>query len=145
MKDSNISMHLDIHELLEQINYVLSMQKKQPLICLDKPTEDITNEAIKFSFYTLDNTQQKDDLISELQKLIEDGKNKQNEMIVEYNTFKEKFNSLFKQYKEYLNNFEDIMEKNSKYIDSLEIKMNEIRKNIPNKIRQLTYLLFNNY
>ena len=44
------------------------------LICLDKMTDDIAKEAIDYSFDTLEKTQQKDDLISELQSIVDDEK-----------------------------------------------------------------------
>ena len=53
---------------------MLIKQEMKPLICLDKINDDITEKAINFSIFTIDNTQQKDDLISELQELIEVGK-----------------------------------------------------------------------
>ena len=46
----------------------------KPLIYLDKINDDIAEEAINFSIFTIDKTQPKDDLISELQELIEVGK-----------------------------------------------------------------------
>ena len=104
------------HELLGQINYVLSKQQKKPLICLDKATEDITDEAIKFSFTTLDDAQQKDECISELQQLLEDVVNKQREMILEYDRLDEKSQE-----------HKALNQKNLKYIKDLEAKLKEIR------------------
>ena len=108
------------HELLGQINYILSKQQKKPLICLDKATEDITDEAIKFSFTTLDDAQQKDECISELQQLLEDVVNKQREMIREYVGLDEKDNKLSQEHKA-------LNQKNLKYIKDLEAKLKEIR------------------
>ena len=130
------------YEFLAQINYVLLKQGKKPLICLDKITDDITEEAIQFSFYTLDKTTQiKDDLTSELNQLVEVGKKKQNEILLKYNDLLGKYNEMSSEYnaiskeykaksKEYTeckNNFENILQENSKYIDSLEIRIKEIR------------------
>ena len=109
------------HELLDQINYVLDKQEKKPLICLDKITDDIAEEAIKFSFLTIDNTQQKDDLISELQRLIEVGKKNQKEMIIQYN-------ELDRKYSTYKKNYESLIQTNSKNVAELELKMKEIQK-----------------
>ena len=125
--------------LLDQINYVLLKQNKEPLICLDKTTDDITEEAISFS---LNKTQNKDDLISELNQLVEVGKKKQNEILLNYNDLLGKYNAMSKEYnemskkykaksKEYMeckNNFESIIQENSKCIENLEIKVKEIRK-----------------
>ena len=104
------------HELLGQINYVLSKQQKKPLICLDKATEDITDEAINFSFTTLDDAQQKDECISELQQLLDDVVNKQREMILEYDRLVEKSQE-----------HKALNKKNLKYIKDLEAKLKEIR------------------
>ena len=125
--------------LLDQINYVLLKQNKEPLICLDKTTDDITEEAISFS---LNKTQNKDDLISELNQLVEVGKKKQNEILLNYNDLLGKYNAMSKEYnemskkykaksKEYMeckNNFESIIQENSKCIENLEIKVKEIKK-----------------
>ena len=43
----------------------------KPLIYLDKINDDIAEEAINFSIFTIDNTQPKDDLISEISSLAE--------------------------------------------------------------------------
>ena len=110
------------HELLGQINYVLSKQQKKPLICLDKATEDITDEAINFSFTTLDDAQQKDECISELQQLLEDVVNKQREMILEYDRLVEKSQE-----------HKALNQKNLKYIKDLEAKLKEIRNKYSNQ------------
>ena len=116
------------HELLDQINYVLEKQEKKPLICLDKITDDIAEEAIKSSFLSADNTQRKDDLISEIQQLIENAKKKQDEMIVKHKELDVKFSRLIEEWKINLNILKDIIQRNSEHINELELKLKEIKK-----------------
>ena len=125
------------HELLDQINYVLIKQEMKLLIYLDKINDDIAEEAINFSIFTIDNTQPKDDLISELQELIEVGKKNQNKMTVEYDELKRKYSTMSRNYEEYKKKFEDIIQTNSINIMNLELKIKELQKNIQNKIRKL--------
>ena len=116
------------HELLDQINYVLIKQEMKPLIYLDKINDDIAEEAINFSIFTIDNTQPKDDLISELQELIEVGKKNQNKMTVEYDELKRKYSTMSRNYEEYKKKFEDIIQTNSINIMNLELKIKELQK-----------------
>ena len=76
----------------------------KPLIYLDKINDDIAEEAINFSIFTKDNTQPKDDLISELQELTEVGKKNQNKMTVEYDELKRKYSTMSRNYEEYKKN-----------------------------------------
>ena len=118
------------HELLDQINYVLIKQEMKPLICLDNINDDIAEEAINFSIFTIDNTQPKDDLISELQELIKVGKKNQNKMTVEYDELKRKYSTMSRNYEEYKKKFEDIIQTNSINIMNLELKIKELQKKI---------------
>ena len=86
-------------ELLDEINYVLSKQNMDALICLDKMTDDIAKEAIDYSFDTLEKTQQKDDLISELQSIVDDEKKRQYEIELENRVLKEQYDKLTDDYK----------------------------------------------
>ena len=123
-------------ELLDEINYVLSKQNMDALICLDKMTDDIAKEAIDYSYDTLEKTQQKDDLISELQSIVDDEKKRQYEIELENRVLKEQYDKLTDDYKKLTQdykNFRNICEEKNKQrsnqINNLEAKIKEIRQN----------------
>ena len=90
-------------ELLEEINYILYKLNKQPIISLDKITDDIAEEAIN---YSLKNTEtiSSNKYISELEQIAENAENiqkeykKQNQKLQgEYNALIQRFNNIFKE------------------------------------------------
>jgi hypothetical protein len=121
------------YELFEQINYVLLKQNMGVLNCLDKLTDDIAKEAIDYSFDTSEKTQQKDDLISELQNIIDDEKKKQYEINLENRALKEQYDKLTKEYKKFQNICEEKNKERSNHINNLEIKIKEIRQKYTNQ------------
>ena len=115
--------------LLEQINYVLLQQNMKVLISLDKPTDDITNEAIKYSIDTSVSSKKKDDVISKLVKLLEEEKKKQNDYALQNITLKKEYDKLSQAYEEFNNKCKNIDIERSNHINELENKINTIRQN----------------
>ena len=107
---------------------MLLQQNMEALFSLDKSTDEIIDEAIQYSSCTSDKTQKEDDLISELEKLLENEKKRQNEIKLENIALKEEFIKISKEYKEYQNKFEEINKKWSNHINDFETKLKEIIK-----------------
>lgn len=109
------------HELLDDINYVLVKQNKQPLISLDKATNDITEEAIKYSLEKTQMISNDADIISELNKTLEDAKNNRNKYKNEYEKLDKKYSSLIEEHKQ-------LLDSHNKLIDAHKKMVNDIKK-----------------
>ena len=123
------------YDLLEQINYVLLKQNMEVLISLDKPTNDITDEAIKYSIDTSANSKKKDDYISELQKILELEKKIQDEHKLQNILLKEKydklskdFQNISKEYRLFQKECEELNKARSNQINDLEKTISEVRQ-----------------
>ena len=123
------------YDLLEQINYVLLKQNMEVLISLDKPTNDITDEAIKYTIDTSANSKKKDDYISELQKILELEKKIQDEHKLQNILLKEKydklskdFQNISKEYQSFQKECEELNKARSNQINDLEKTISEVRQ-----------------
>ena len=123
------------HKLLEQNNYMLLKQNMEVLISLDKPTNDITDEAIKYSIDTSAYSKKKDDYISELQKILElekkiqDEHKHQNILLMEkYDKLSKDFQNISKEYRLFQKECEELNKARSNQINDLEKTISEVRQ-----------------
>jgi len=103
------------------------------LISLDKPTDDITNEAIKYSIDTSANSKKKDDYISELQKILELEKKIQDEHKLQNILLKEKYDKLSKDFQTMSKDYQNI----SKEYQLFQKECEELNKARSNQINDL--------
>ena len=111
------------HELLEEINYILYKLNKKPFISLDKSTDDITQEAIKYSLNNTKRFEKNEEIISELNKLLDDARKEKEEMEKAYIELQEEYEQIHKKYGLLSQKYKD-------YIDNYTIKLNEFEEKI---------------
>ena len=111
------------HELLEEINYILYKLNKKPIISLDKSTDDITQEAIKYSLNNTKRFENNEEIISELTKLLDDARKEKEEMEKAHIELQEEYEQIHKKYSL-------LSQKNKDYIDNYTIKLNEFEEKI---------------
>ena len=111
------------HELLEEINYILYKLNKKPFISLDKSTDDITQEAIKYSLNNTKRFENNEEIISELNKLLDDARKEKEEMQKAYIELQEEYEQIHKKYGLLSQKYKD-------YIDNYTIKLNEFEEKI---------------
>lgn len=111
------------HELLEEINYILYKLNKKPFISLDKSTDDITQEAIKYSLNNTKRFENNEEIISELTKLLDDARKEKEEMEKAYIELQEEYEQIHKKYGLLSQKYKD-------YIDNYTIKLNEFEEKI---------------
>ena len=115
------------HELLDDINYILVNQNKQPLISLDKATNDITEEAIKYSLEKTQMISNDADIISKLNKTLEDAKNNRNEYKSAYEEINKKYLLLIKEHEKLLDAHKKLDEKYDNDLNELESQISEMK------------------
>ena len=128
------------HELLGEINYILVKMDKNPLVSLDKISDDIGNEAIKYSLDHTELNSGNDDYISELEQIVANAEKKQKE----YKQQKQKLEKEYKQetqrLKEKIQQYETkTKEFNDKYIalnNSYTKDLNELKSKISSLKKQ---------
>ena len=111
------------HELLEEINYILYKLNKKPIISLDKSTDDITQEAIKYSLNNTKRFENNEEIISELNKLLDDARKEKEEMEKAHIELQEEYEQIHKKYGLLSQKYKD-------YIDNYTIKLNEFEEKI---------------
>ena len=111
------------HELLEEINYILYKLNKKPFISLDKSTDDITQEAIKYSLNNTKRFENNEEIISELTKLLDDARKEKEEMEKAHIELQEEYEQIHKKYGLLSQKYKD-------YIDNYTIKLNEFEEKI---------------
>ncbi len=111
------------HELLEEINYILYKLNKKPIISLDKSTDDITQEAIKYSLNNTKKFENNEEIISELNKLLDDARKEKEEMEKAHIELQEEYEQIHKKYGLLSQKYKD-------YIDNYTIKLNEFEEKI---------------
>ena len=123
------------HELLEEINYILYKLNKKPFISLDKSTDDITQEAIKYSLNNTKRFENNEEIISELNKLLDDARKEKEEiekekgeLQEEYEQIHKKYGLLSQKYKDYINNYTIKLNEFEEKIASLKNKQVESNK-----------------
>ena len=93
-KDNERSEYLNIYnsepELLEEINYILEKLNKEPLNITGKSTNNINEENVNYISINTDKIQNDEDTISELLKLVEEGKKKAGRIQIKKSTFTRK-------------------------------------------------------
>lgn len=115
------------HEFLDEINYILYHLNKGVLVSLDKSTDEIAEEAIKYSLDTKTQKENCDELISELIQTVKDGKKKQDEFKEANKTLQEKYNQIFRQYKECNDKFNVLDNNYTKELAKLEEKIKSLK------------------
>ena len=116
------------HELLGEINYILVKMDKNPLVSLDKISDDIGNEAIKYSLDHTELNSGNDDYISELEQIAENAKKKKEEYKIKYDLMIQKYNKLNKKYNECNKKFNSLDLSYSKDINELQSKISYLKK-----------------
>lgn len=125
------------HELIEEINYILYKLNKKLLISLDKSTDDITQEAIKYSLNNKTNLENNEEIISELNKLLDDVRKEKEKMEKEKEEIEKEKEEIGKKKRELQQKYEQIINKygllSQKYTDCINkytIKLNEFEEKI---------------
>ncbi len=113
------------HEFLEEINYILYYLKKGILVSLDKSTDDITEEAIKYSLDTKTQKEYCDGFISELIQTVKNGKKKQDEFKEANRSLQEKYNEILRQYKECNDKYNQMFRQYNDQFNKLDNKYTE--------------------
>ena len=135
------------NELLDDINYVLVKQNKKPLISLDLVNNDITKEAIKYSLDKAQMISNDADIISKLNKTLEDARNNRNKYKYEYEQLYKKYLLIIDVHKKLLNDHnklvdtlkkmaDDCKKLDEKYdndLNELESKISELKNEIVEK------------
>lgn len=118
------------NELLTDINYVLVKQHKEPLIALDMATNDITEEAIKYSIDKAQILLNDADIISKLNKTLGGARNNKNKYKCAYNELDKKYLLLIEDHKKLVDAYKKLDEKYENDLSELESKISEMRKEI---------------
>ena len=118
------------HEFLDDINYILYKLNKGVLVSLDKSTDEIIEEAIKYSLDTKTQKENCEELISELKRTVIDGKKKKDKFKEANKTLQEKYNQIFREYKECNDKYNQIFRQ---YND----KFNELDNNYTKELAKL--------
>ena len=93
-------------ELLDEINYVLKNNNKGQIISLDIIDNEIAEEAINYSLNSTKNQKNTEEIISELNQLLEEGKKKQKIFKGAYDKISLEFVQVNTNYKNELNDLE---------------------------------------
>ena len=105
------------HEFLEEINYILYHLNKKPLVSLDKVSDDIAEEAFKYSLEYNKSNISYDICISELEQIIENAQKKQEEYKKKKQKLKEEYDKIFEKYNKLSDVFISISKEYKKTID----------------------------
>ena len=103
-------------ELLDEINYVLKYTNKSPIVSLDNIDNEIAKEAV------IKKQKNDEDIISELTRLLEEGKKEQKRIRDQYIEISTKYQNLLLEYYEVDNNYTNKLNK-------LEAKIKELKNN----------------
>ena len=118
------------HKLLGEINYILVKLGKKPLAALDKCSDEIAEEAIKYSINNTEKNEINDDYISELSLIIEEGKKKQELLRKEREILNEKYEKLNKKYKELNEKYKNLDTSYTNDLEQMTEKLMNARQNL---------------
>lgn len=118
------------HKLLGEINYILVKLGKKPLAALDKCSDEIAEEAIKYSINNIEKNEINDDYISELSLIIEEGKKKQELLRKEREILNEKYEKLNKKYKELNEKYKNLDTSYTNDLEQMTEKLINARQNL---------------
>ena len=116
------------HELLEEINYILYKLNKKQLISLDKSTDDITQEAIKYSLNNETKQENNEEIISELNKLLDDVRKEKEEIEKEKGELQQKYEQITNKYDLLSQKYTDCINKYTIKLNEFEEKISSLRK-----------------
>ena len=142
-KDNERSEYLNIyiseHELLEEINYIFEKLNKEPLNVTGKSTNNINEENVNYTSINTDKIQNDEDTISELLKLVEEGKKKQEEFRLKNQLLQENYNGISLQYNQLIEQNNQIIGQNNnlskKYKECVD-NYNELDNNYSNELNE---------
>ena len=131
-------------ELLKEINYILYKMNKSPIIALDKINNDIAEEAINYSLEATEKSEKKEDIISELTQLLEEGKKEQNEYraknksleeqcnktLLQYDEVNKMYNKLSQELTKWKNEYKELDNNYTNALNGLEAKVTSLKKKL---------------
>jgi len=118
------------HELIEEINYILYKLNKKPLISLDKSTDDITQEAINYSLNNTTRLENKEEIITELNKLLDNARKENEEIEKEKEEMEKENGELQQKYEQIHNKYGLLSQKYKNFINNYTVIVNEFEEKI---------------
>ena len=115
-------------ELLDEINYLLKNTNKSPIVSFDKIDNEIEEEDINYSLDIIEKQKNDEDIISELNQLLVEGKKKQKLFREKKEKISQKYNKLLDEFNQVNTNYENFLNDFNKKLIELKNKLVECNK-----------------
>ena len=127
-------------ELLDEINYLLKNTNKSPIVSFDKIDNEIEEEDINYSLDIIEKQKNDEDIISELNQLLVEGKKKQKLFREKKEKISQKYNKLLDEFNQVNTNYENFLNDFNKKLIELKNKLVECNKTKNKKTSEIDSL-----